>query len=131
MNFNIVDGKRVDFNEIYDDFVEDYIFSTELSNLELRKKYGLTYSEFKELSEMAKAEHNIERRPIHIRGSKYYYKHRKGYSIYKTINGKGNHIAYVKSEKAAIEIVERCKKVSWDIPLCRQIAKELKRTCLT
>lgn len=132
MNFNIVEGMVVNFDDIYEDFVQDYIFSTELKNKEIRRKYGLSYSEFKELSDKAKEDYDLKRRPINLMvDSKHYYACNKGFIIQKTIDNNSNYIGWVKSEDVAIEIVERCKQVSWDISACKKIVKELKKTCLS
>jgi hypothetical protein len=129
MNFKIVDGVRPDMNSIYDDFVADYVFSTELKNNEIRVKYGLTHGEFKQMCDMVKADFGLARRPIKIEG-KYYYKHEHGYHIQKTIDCIVYYLGFVATEELAIEVVEKCKKCSWDIPVCRQIVKDCGGVCV-
>lgn len=124
MNFNIVDGKYADLDSIYNDFVEDYVFSTELKNNEIRVKYGLTHKEFKELSDMVKADYGLSRRPIKITGAKYYYEHKHGFHIQKTVDNVINYIGFVPTEDLAIEVVEKCKNASWDVDVCRNILRE-------
>ena len=130
MNFTIVDGVRPAYEEIHDDFIQDYIFSTDLKNNEIRLKYGLSHKEFKELSDMVKEEFGVSRRPIRITGCKYYYKHKHGFHIQKTIDNVVYYLGYVTSEDVAIEIVEKCKNVSWNIGECRQIVKEYGGVCV-
>lgn len=123
MNFKIIERAVVDFDEIYDDFVEDYIFSSELRNDEIRVKYGLTHGEFKELSDMVKLEYNISRRGSNVGNGKYYYPVRHGFVILKTVNCVQQYIGFVSREDVAQYLVELCKKVSWDIDVCRDIVR--------
>lgn len=123
MNFNIVDGSYADLNSIHDDFVQDYIFSNELSNKEIRKKYNLSHKEFRELSEEVKKEHGLSRRLIVFKDSKYYYKAKYGFMIQKRLNGRDYYVGHVPTEDVARKVVELCKKVQWDIDVCRKICK--------
>ena len=125
MNFNIKDGIVNDLDEIYEGFVMDYIFSTELKNGEIRQKYRLSYSEFKELADRAKAQYGLKRRPIRIPEAKYYYAHKGGFMIQKTIECVGKYIGFVPTEELAIEAVEKCKEASWNVSLCRKIVREM------
>lgn len=126
MNFKITDGSYIDMDSIRNDFIQDYIFSTELKNQEIRIKYNLSHKEFKELSDSVKEEFGLNRRPIRINNSKYYYPCGYGFIIQKTINCVSYYLGFVTSEQEAIEIVEKCKKVSWNIGECRQIVEGYK-----
>ena len=128
MNFNLIENHTVDFNEIHDSFCDDYLWSNELSNVEIRKKYDLTVREFKELSGIVKKEFGFKRRPNYRKGKgKYYYRHEYGYSIQKQVKDKFVYLGFVSTEAAAIEVVELCKKVGWDIGESKHIIKTYKQ----
>lgn len=126
MNFKVVEGIRADMGGIYDDFVADYVFSTDLKNNEIRLKYGLSHGEFKQMCDMVKSDFGLARRPIKIHGAKHYYKHEHGFHIQKTVDCVVYYLGFVATEELAIEIVEKCKKCHWDIDMCRQIVESCK-----
>lgn len=119
MNFSIVEGKYVDVDDIREDFIADYVFSTELSNPEIRRKYGLTHSEFKELSESVKKEFGLSRRPIVFKNARYYYPLHGGFVIQKS----RVYFGFVPSEWVAKKVVELCKNLQWDVAKCKHICK--------
>jgi len=124
MNFTIVDGVYADLENIRDDFCNDYLYSNELSNVEIRKKYGLTVGEFNEFARTVKAEHGLSRRPRLINGSpKYYYKHKYGFAIQKHIKDKYVYFGIVPTKRIAETVVEMCIQASWDIPTCLDIVR--------
>jgi len=123
MNFNIVEGKYVDFDSIHDDFCNDYLFSNELDTVELRKKYGLTVKEFKEFSKQVKMEYGFSRRPRKQSNGQYYYKRKYGWAIQKNINGNVVYFGFVTSKDVAKKLVELCKEAGWNIPVCLDIVK--------
>lgn len=126
MKFTVVDGEYADVSSIYDDFVKDYIYSTELKNTELRLKYGLSHKEFKDLCDKVKMEHGINRRNTAWDSAKYYSKHVNGFVICKCINRSTVYIGIVPTEDLAIKLVEICKKLSWDVNKCKHIVKNYK-----
>ena len=124
MNFNVVESHQYnDLNEIYPFFVEDYVFSKDLKNPEIKEKYNLTHNEFKTLRDRAKKEYNLVRRSIR-KNVKNYYPVNYGFHICKNINGKNTYLGFVKHEKNAIKLVEICKQHNWDIDVCKRIIKE-------
>lgn len=126
MKFTIVEGKYADLEDIKEDFTQDYLFSSRLSNPELRKKYKLTHGEFKELTEQIKKEHGVKRRPIRAVEGKYYYKYMGRYYIRKSVNGVLTYFGMLNTEKQAQKAVEECIKAKWDEKKCRRIIKKIK-----
>jgi len=129
MNFKVIEGKYADVEAIKDDFVQDYLFSFEMSNPEIRDKYGLTWKEFKELSEEVKSEYGYSRRPKKTDNGKYYYKTTSGFIIQKRINGVSEYLGFVTSRELAEKCVELCKQASWNVSLCKHIIKHWRRYC--
>ena len=123
---NIIEGEYADLNVIHDDFCNDYLWSNDLSNPEIRRKYNLTVKEFREFSEQVKKEYGFTRRPINRVQGKYYYRHRYGWVIQKTIQNRIVYFGYVPTELVAQRIVELCKKVEWDVDVSRNIVKNWK-----
>lgn len=123
MNFNIVEGDYLDLESIHDDFVEDYLLNTDLSNTEIRKKYELSNKEFWELANQVKEEFNITRRPRGNYGRYYTQVSENVFIIQKKINGRVKHLGIVPREWIAQVIVEFCKKTQWDVDECKYICK--------
>ena len=123
MNFIIVEGKHADLESIHDDFCNDYLWSNELSNKEIRKKYDLTVREFSEMIKKVKAEHGLVRRPRKKIRGKYYFKHRNSWSIQKWKNGKMVHFGTVPTTEIAETVVDLCIEADWDIPVCKEIVQ--------
>lgn len=121
MNFNLVEGAYADFEEIHDDFCEDYLWSDELSNPEIRRKYGLSARDFTELTNLVKEEFGVSRR--NTRKGRYYYKVKSGFVIQKTIDCVTVYFGIVPSESIARKIVELCKKYNWQISICKGVVK--------
>lgn len=121
MNFNLVEGAYADFDSIHDAFCEDYLWSDELSNPEIRRKYGLSARDFHELTNLVKQEFGVSRR--NTRKGRYYYKVDSGFVIQKTIDCVSVYFGIVPSESIARKIVEMCKKVEWKVDVCRDIVK--------
>lgn len=121
MNFNLVEGAYPDFDSIHDDFCEDYLWSDELSNPEIRKKYELSARDFNELTNLVKKEFGVSRR--NTRKGRYYYKVNSGFVIQKTINCVTVYFGIVPSECIARKIVELCKKMEWRVDACKDIVK--------
>jgi len=126
MNFRIIEGDYADLDSIHDEFCEDYLFSTELSNVEIRKKYGLTVGEFEEFCRIVKKEFGFTRRP-HGNYGKYYYKKKNGWVIQKKINGVVTYFGYVPSEKIAKELVRLCVLAGWEITICCEMVRNWRR----
>ena len=123
MNFNILEGCYADLESIHDDFCNDYLWSNELSNYEIRKKYNLTASEFREFSMFVKKEYGFNRRPK--RGN-YYYPTPHGFFIQRTINCAVVYFGFVPRESVAKKMVELCEKHRWNVDVCRDIVKNWK-----
>lgn len=124
--FQVVEGgKYNDLEAIYPSFVQDYIFSTELKNLEIKEKYDLSHGEFKEMCDTAKKQFGISRRRTNLEHSaRYYYKHNNGFVIGKTYNNCYVYLGFVTdTEEIVKKVVELCKKASWDIDVCRHIIR--------
>ena len=121
----MVDGAYADFDKIRDDFTKDYL-DFELSNREIRDKYGLTWKEFKELSEEVKSDLGLSRRPKKPIEGKFYYKTPTGFLIQKRINGVPEYLGHVKTEEIARKCVELCKKCGWNLYDCKNIIKSFK-----
>ena len=123
-NFKIIDGKYPDYESIHDDFVEDYIMNTELSNKEIRAKYGLGYSDFLEVSKRVREEYGLKRRPSSRWNSgRYYYKMKGHYKISRKIKGKEVYLGHVPTEELAIKMVKLCEENDWNIERCRALIK--------
>lgn len=129
MNFKVIEGEYADLDKIKEDFIQDYLFSFEMSNKEIRSKYGLTWKEFKEISEQVKAEYGYSRRPKKQMEGKYYYKTTSGFIIQKRINGESEYLGFVTSQELAEKCVELCKQVSWNVSLCKHIIKHWRKYC--
>lgn len=123
MKFNVIDGAYADFDSIHDDFVEDYVFSVELSNNEIRNKYNLTHGEFRELCNIVKKEHGLSRRNTLCKNAKYYYKCGCRFIIQKRINQIDTYFGSVPTEDIARKLVELCKNLEWNVDVCREICK--------
>ncbi len=124
--FQVVEGgKYNDLEAIYPSFVQDYIFSTELKNLEIKEKYGLSHGEFKEMCDNAKKQFGISRRVTNCQNSaRYYYKQHNGFVIAKSIDNKYIYLGFVTdTEEVVKEVVELCKNVSWNVDKCRHIIR--------
>lgn len=126
MNFNIIEGAYTDLDSIREDFTNDYIWSNELSNVEIQKKYELTCSEFKELADSVKNEYGFSRRPNKGKSPRHYYYHQGKYIISKTMCNICVYFGIVPTEYVAKKVVELCKKWQWDIDVCREICKNWK-----
>ena len=126
MNYNIIEGAYAHFDEIREDFIQDYIFSFDLSNGEIRAKYGLTWNEFKEFCEKVKSEFGLSRRPRSTGDGKFYYKTNTGFIIQKRVNGITIYFGHAPTEELAKKCVEICKKYRWDVDVCRDIIKSIK-----
>ena len=123
MNFNIIEGAYTDLDSIREDFTNDYLWSNELSNVEIQKKYELTYSEFKELSDSVKKEYGFTRRPRNGESPKHYYSHKGKYMISKTMCNICVYFGIVPTEYVAKKVVELCKKYNWQISICKEVVK--------
>ena len=124
--FNICEGKYVDFDAIHDSFVDDYLFSSELSNREIQCKYGMTNNEFRNFAREIREEFGVNRRPVE-RNGKYCYLLNGRWIIQKRINGEHIYFGRVPSESIALKLVELCKKLSWDIDKCTDIVHNWSR----
>ncbi|MBR3139865.1 MAG: hypothetical protein IKF11_03235 [Methanobrevibacter sp.] len=124
MNFNLIEGAYANFDSIHDDFCQDYLWSDELSNPEIRKKYELSARDFNELTNLVKKEFGVSRR--NTRKGRYYYKVNSGFVIQKTINCVTVYFGIVPSECIARKLVELCKKVGWNVDVCKDIVKNWK-----
>ena len=130
MKFNLIESNYINWEEIHDDFADDYLFS-ELSNNEIRLKYDMSHKEFSEFSQFIKAEHNITRRPFwkHRKGGcKYYYPTHNGYQIRKTINGEDTYIGFVHTEKLAKKLVLLFIDLAWDLMACKKVYSNMVET---
>ena len=127
MNFNVIEGEYADLDAIKEDFIQDYLLSFDMSNKEIRNKYGLTWKEFKELSEEVKSEFGYTRRPKKPMEGKYYYQTTSGFIIQKRINGESEYLGFVTSKELAEKCVELCKQVSWNVSECRHIIKHWRK----
>lgn len=124
MAFNIIEGDYVDWDEIMDDFIDDYIHSTKLSNVEIREKYDLSWREFKDLSEHCKRMFGLTRRPTSPqKNGRHYYVGRNGYVVQKFLHGKLVYIGTVPTEEIAIKVVELCKNTGWDVVESKHICR--------
>ena len=126
MKFNIIEGRYIDFDSIHDDFVEDYLLNTDLSNTEIRRKYELSNKEFWELANQVKEEFNITRRPKGNYGKYYTQISKNCFGIQKSIKGRSKYLGVVPTEEIARVIVGLCKKAHWDIDKCKYICKNWK-----
>lgn len=126
MNWNIIEGAYADLDKIREDFIQDYLFSFELSNREIRDKYGLTWKEFKELSEEVKSDFGLSRRPRKQVKGKFYYKAAHGFIIQKRVDGVVTYFGHTSTEELAKKCVEICKKYRWDVDVCKDIIKSFK-----
>jgi beta-lactamase superfamily II metal-dependent hydrolase len=104
MKFKIVENKRVNFDDIIEDFSHDYL-CTDMKNNEIRVKYGLTYGEFRTLSEMVKSKVNLNHRNGRQNKGKFYYKYAHGFSIQKRVNGENIYFGSVSTEEMAKQAV--------------------------
>lgn len=129
INCRIIEGQYADIDKIKDDFVQDYIFSSELSNKEIRAKYGLTWKEFSELCESVKLEYGFSRRPKHGEKGRYYYKTKHGYIIAKRINNQNQYLGFVPTEEIAKKCVELCSKLCWEVEICKDMIKNWREHC--
>ncbi len=127
MNFKVIEGSYADFDSIIDSFINDYIYSTDLRNIEIKEKYNLTHSEFKELSNHVKSIFGLTRRLTKpIMEGKYYYPCKYGFKVMKEVHGKLVYMGTVPSESIAIECVKLCKNVGWDIDESKKICRNYK-----
>ena len=123
MKFRLIESDYINWEEIHDEFTDDYLFS-DLSNQEIRLKYDMTHGDFKECCQLVKEENNISRRPFwkHRKGNcKYYYPTHNGYQIRKIVQGKDTYFGFVPSERIAQILVKLCILASWDIPVCKDL----------
>lgn len=125
MKFKVVEAKYVEWEKIHDEFTDDYLFS-DMSNNDIRIKYGMSHGEFRNCCNIVKAEKNISRRPFwktRGEGSKYYYHTKSGFQIRKRINDEDTYLGFVPTESVAKKIVELCKNASWNVDVCRHLVK--------
>lgn len=121
----VVEGAYADVDKIRDDFTRDYL-GFELSNGEIRDKYGLTWKEFRELSEEVKSDLGLSRRPKKPVEGKFYYKTDTGFIIQKRVDGVTTYFGHTSTEELAKKCVELCKKHHWNLEVCRDVIKNLK-----
>lgn len=119
-NFRIIENN----NEVdYEEFKKDYSNSSLLKE-EIRKKYDLRPSDFKDLVKKCEDEGVIRERPrkkhIFKNFSKYYYKTKKGYVVTKYVGNKSVYYGQYKYEEDAKKIVEWLKEHNWDKELFKQ-----------
>lgn len=124
MNFKIVDGCEKTFEDIYDDFEQEYLHTTILND-DLRKKYELSKKDFTRLTRLVKENNRIEKRPTSKKG---FYKSNHGFNLSKKINGKIHYGGWIpESQKGLLqEAVEICENLKWDSEKCKKAIKELK-----
>lgn len=129
MNFSIVEGERVNWDDIITDFEQDYIYSTELKNREIQQKYNLTIGEFNELTRFLKEKHGLKRRLTSpMKYGKYYCQNKLGtYNVVKLINNHTVYFGCVPTRDIAEKVVELCKKVEWDIDASKDIVHNYER----
>lgn len=120
MNFRIIEGDYADLDSIHDEFCEDYLWSTELSNVEIRKKYGLTVGEFEEFCRIVKKEFGFTRRPKKGKG-KYYYRRKYGWAIQKKLASGFTYFGHVPTEEIAKQVVKLCIACNWDLNTCFEV----------
>lgn len=121
----VVEGAYADVDKIRDDFTRDYL-GFELSNGEIRDKYGLTWKEFRELSEEVKSDLGLSRRPKKPVKGKFYYKTDTGFIIQKRVDGVTTYFGHTSTEELAKKCVELCKKCGWKVDVCRNLIKSCK-----
>ncbi len=121
----VVEGAYADVDKIRDDFTRDYL-GFDLSNHEIREKYGLTWKEFRELSEEVKSDLGLSRRPKKPVKGKFYYKTDTGFIIQKRVDGVTTYFGHTPTEELAKKCVELCKKHHWNIRICKDVIKNLK-----
>ena len=125
MNFKVIENSYVDWETIEEDFTTKYLFSS-IKNNDLRMEYNMTHREFQDCCNMVNQTYGLSRRPFwkHRQGScKYFYKVKNGFIIMKRISGENVYFGFTNSLSVAKELVELCKKASWDIDVCKKICK--------
>lgn len=120
MNFNVIEGDYACLEDIHDAFCEDYLWSNELSTIEIRKKYGLSFKEFWEFANTVKKEYGFSKRPVKREG-RYYYRRKYGWAIQKKVGDALLYFGFVPSEEIAKQVVELCINSEWDINTCSEI----------
>ena len=125
MKFNIIDGYDKTFEDIYDDFEDEYLHSNIL-NEDLRKKYELSKKDFSRLCQLIKSNNGLSKRPSHAR---HYYKTHHGFNLAKKVDGEIRYGGWLPTSKAYLlsEAVKLCEKLSWDSEKCKIAVKELKK----
>ena len=126
MNFNLIENAYLDWDSISEEFTDDFLHS-ELDNMDLKTKYGMTHGQFKECCEIVKAKYGLARRPFwkHRAGNvKYYYKVRNGFIICKRYGNDYVYLGFVPSLTVAQKLVKLCKEASWNLELCKKMCHD-------
>ena len=126
MNATVIEGAYVNWETVYPQFLKDYIYSTELTNNEIKNKYDLSISEFKDLADYAKKDCGLSRRPVAQNDGRYYYKQGDSWIICKFMNSVLVYFGRVPEEWIAIQIVEICKNECWNVDKCKNIVQNWK-----
>ncbi len=124
MKFNLVEGERVDFDKIKEDFKQDYL-NPSMKNDEIREKYDLSHNEFRRLCSIVKDEINLSHRKTLQKG-KYYYKYHSGYSIQKRVNGETTYFGSVPTIEMAKKAIQLCEELNWEVQKCKKAIWNLK-----
>ena len=120
MNFKVVEGDYHRLEDIHDEFCNDYLWDNELSTIEIRRKYGLSFKEFWEFASIVKQEYGLSKRPVKREG-RYYYRRKYGYAIQKKVGDALMYFGFVPTEEIAKQVVELCINSEWDINTCSEI----------
>ena len=122
MNFNLIEGQYADLESIHDEFCEDYLWSNELNNTQIRVKYGLTVNEFNYFCETVKKEYGFSKRPKNSVNAKHYYHNGQGWSIQKRMNQRNYCFGTFTRKETAKKAVELYKRLNWNVEKCRKLS---------
>ena len=127
MNFHLVEGKyeSIAIDEL-SDFERDYL-NSELNSTEVREKYGLSRKQYSLITQRIRDKYGLLRKPY--AQSKHFYQQGNRWHIIKTIKNKrirfGSLPADVFSKEDMEIIIEKCKKMQWNVDKCMNLIESL------
>lgn len=127
MNFDVIDGNfEVLSKERLVEFEADYL-NSELKSVEVRQKYGLSKKQYSRITQKIRDKYGLLRRPY--AQAKHFYQQGNRWVIIKTNRKERVYIGSlpcdVFSKEDIVNIVEKCKEMSWNIDKCVNLIKVL------
>lgn len=125
VNFNIIENYH-ESEETYEKFIELYNEDV-LTIPEIQKLLNISANKYRKFRKKAITENRlkIQRGTCPSKQPKYYYKHKQGFYVVKTIHGKQVNFGVYPTESIARSIVKKLIKHNWNKKMLPSIQKEV------